>query len=143
MDYEALRKKAIAYARSKKFEQEEAEDFAQEVIIKAFEINGPVNFEYCFLNYREFHNADKRMLSCAQSQFSAARAISLDAPINSSESDSTQFSDIIGVSGADMEGRSEMRFIEQTVQAILAKVKNERARKWAKKCFEEFLDELI
>lgn len=143
INFEKLFKKAKAFGQKQGLDPNEAEDFAQEAVIKSFEINGPVNLEYIFLNYRNFHRADKRVLSSPTGKLSQFRTVSIDAPIDNTDENSSKLSDLIGVSGDDVDGRDELRFIEKILQGIFKRIKSKDARKWAEKCYEEFLSELI
>lgn len=137
MDYDKLFKRALAYG-TKKGLGSDAEDFAQECLIRAFEV-GPINLEYVFLNYREFHRADKRILSGPEGQLSSFRTVSLDTPVDSENADSAKLSDYIGEPGPDVEGRGELDLVDRMLELIFSRARNKRARAWARDTFMIYL----
>lgn len=122
MDYEKLYKKAKLFGERVGLGSE-AEDFAQEFLIQAFK-HGPIKLKYVFFNYRDRHRTHKRMLSAPQGQFSGARIISLDAPINNQESDSAQFSDVIGSLDAQLERVGEVSLLDSLISGANGRIKD-------------------
>lgn len=120
MDYEKLFKRAKSFGIRQGL-GDEADDFAQECLIKAFEINGPVKLEWIWSNYRDHHSADKRILSSPCGKLSKFRTISLDAPIDNTNEDSAKLSDVIGVPGLDVEGRENAGLIELFIESLQPK----------------------
>ncbi len=102
MDYEGFRKDAIAYAKRRNCNQEQAEDFAQEYCIRAFETETEfIRMDWVFIDYlRKSHGrpgtpgGDARLTG-------KSRTISLDAAGESSNADSSLGHEYIGVSGVD------------------------------------------
>jgi hypothetical protein len=137
MDYEKLWKRARAYGERNGLGSD-AEDFAQECVAKAFEV-GAVSLEYMFLNYRDYHRADKRILSGPTGKLSNFRTVSLDAPIDSSDEDSGKLSDLIGVPGADVDSRGELEFVDGILEQVLSKVRSEPARRWARQTYYQWM----
>jgi len=141
MNYEKIYKRAKIYAIKRRFTEEEAEDFAQNCAIKAFEINGPVNFEYMYLNHCDFERADKRILSGPQGAITGFRTISLDTPIDSSDSNSSCLDELIGDQRNDLGDRGEINEIRGTIEMIFNLIKNKRTKEWAEKTYLTWLSE--
>lgn len=141
VDYEKLFKTAKAYGIRMGLGSD-AEDFAQECLIKAFEV-GNIRLEYIYLNYRDHHRADKRILSGPEGSLSSFRTVSLDAPIDSTNENSARLSDVIGVSGDDVESRSDLEFVSELLTAIIKRVKSKSARDWANRTYLEWISDHV
>lgn len=101
-EFNRLIKKAKSYAIRRGF-GDEAEDFAQEFAIGCFESGIERCVKYDFLNYSDKLRASKRLLSSPEGYLSKNVRVSLDAPIDSAESDSAKLIDLIGVSGDELD----------------------------------------
>ena len=121
MDLGKLRKKAIYYAQRQGLDPVEAEDFAQNCLIKAWEINGPINLEFMFKNYRKFERADKRILSSAQGTLSNYATISLDTPV-SQEDDKSRLGDFIACQRDELADRERVDEAWGLVEGVLGLV---------------------
>lgn len=133
-----LWERAHAFAISKGM-GDEAEDFAQECLIKAAE-RGQIKLEWVYSGYRQFLRTDKRILSSAQGHLSGFRTISLDAPIDSSDADSAKLGDFIGDSRNDLESIGEFEFYEELLEMILSCVSDSDAKSWAKETYLKYLE---
>lgn len=143
LDFEGIIKRAKHFIIQRGVNEEEAEDFAQNCAIKAFEIGGPVNFEYMYLNYREFERADKRILSVPQGSITAFRTISTATPIDSSDSNSPTLDSCIGDSRDELGDREELDGITGLVSQIICLAKNKLARDWCYKKYKDWLEENV
>lgn len=141
MDYERLFKRAKAFGEKNGLGSD-AEDFAQECLIKAFEV-GAISLEYMFLNYREFHRADKRILSGPTGPISGFRTVSLDAPVDSSDQDSARLGELIGCVDADLGSLGEVSEFEVLLRGIISLVKRRDTRDWALATYREWLIEHV
>ncbi|MBL7544291.1 MAG: hypothetical protein JNL11_10760 [Bdellovibrionaceae bacterium] len=100
--YKRLFKKAKLYAAKRGF-GDESEDFAQEYAIKCLKSGNEECIEWDFIDYSDAQRADKRILSSPSGFLSKNVRVSLDAPIISSNENSTKLSDYIGVSGDELD----------------------------------------
>lgn len=99
--YKKLFFKAKSFGFKKGLDENEAEDFAQEACIQASRV-GAIKLDYIWLNYRDFYRADKRILSGAQGKLSGFRTISTATPLDSTNEDSPELGDTLGVPGLDV-----------------------------------------
>lgn len=141
IDYEKITARAKSFAQRKGFPEEEAEDFAQQCAIKAFELGHPPNFEYMYLNHCEFERADKRILSGSQGAITGFRTISLATPVNSSESDSATIENFIEDQRDEFRDREELSEIREIIEVILGLVKCEKAKAWAEKTYTDWIED--
>lgn len=139
IDYDKLYKRAIAYAKKRGIESD-AEDFAQECLIKAFEV-GNINLEYVFLNFRSFHRANKRILGNSNAALGATQQAWLDSSINESDPDSSRLSDFIGDTRDDVGTVTELESINELVELLFSTIQNRDIRSWAKKQWLKFIED--
>lgn len=126
-DYERLTRRAKHYFINKGGGAEESEDFAQNCAIKAFELGFAPNLEFMYLNHRDHERADKRILSGPQGAITGFRTISLDTPIDSSDSNSSCLDELIGDQRNDLGDRGEINEIRGTIEMIFNLIKNKTA----------------
>lgn len=139
IDYDKLYKRAKSYGEKRGL-GDESEDFAQECLIKAFEV-GEINLEYVYLNHVGRERADKRILSAPQGQLSAFRTVSLDAPIDSEDSDSARLDSFVGDPRECVESEREFGGVLELARSILGSIRSKEAREWAMKIYSKFLQE--
>lgn len=137
--YEKLYKRAVAYAKQRGIESD-AEDFAQECLIKAYEV-GVINLEYVYLNYRQYHRANKRILGNSNVALGATQQAWLDASIDKSDPDSSRLGDLIGDPRNDVESITEFESIEELARCVFSFVKNIEARNWAKRTWIKYIED--
>lgn len=121
---------------------DEAEDFAQECLIKAFEV-GPVNIEFLYKNYVAGQRADKRILSAPQGAVSVHRTISLQMPIDGSDNDSACLGDFIGDTRDELGTVRELEFYDELLEGVLSMVSREESRRWAYETYMKYLKGLV
>lgn len=138
-DYEKLTGRAKRYFIKKGGGEAEAEDFAQNCAIKAFELGFPPNLEFMYLNHRDFERADKRILSGPQGSITGFRTISLATPVDRSDSDSASLEQFIGDQRDDFRDREECDEITGVIELIFGLVKAKQARKWARKHYLKWI----
>lgn len=141
INYERLYKTAVAYGKKRGL-NDDAEDFAQECLIKAYEV-GAINLEYIYLNYTQYQRADKRILSGPCGALSGFRTVSLDAPVDSSNEDSGRLSDLIGDTRNELGDGQDLNDLVSLYRSIARLARTETARKWAIMIYEEWLKEQI
>ncbi len=141
IDYERFTRRAKSYFINKGGSEAEAEDFAQNCAIKAFELGFPPNLEFMYLNHRDFERADKRILSGPQGSITAFRTVSLATPIDSTDANSARLEDFIGDKRDDLGDREECDDIRGTIEMIFGLIKNKKTKEWAMKVYSEWLGE--
>ena len=143
IDYEKLFNKAKAYAKSRGINNEDADEFGQECCISSLNSKeGYIKLDWALSNFRQFHKADKRILSSSQGQLSGFRTISADAPIDNSDPNSTKLGDLIADSRDEFGSLEECGEIELFVKEILSWAKP-TAEKWAMNTYLKYLGELV
>lgn len=141
IDYDKLFKRASAYGRSKGL-GDDSEDFAQEALIKSFEV-GAINLEYIYKNYVGRERADKRILSAPQGSMSVFKTISLDRPIDESDSGSTTLADVVGFECTEYASVGEIEFYDDLLGEVLSMVKENEVKAWALGMYMKYLEDNI
>ena len=139
IDYDKLYKRAVAYAKKRGIESD-AEDFAQECLIKAFEV-GNINLEYIFLNFRSYHRADKRILGNSNAALGATQQAWLDSSINESDPDSSRLGDLIGDSRNDVGTITELESINELVELVFSTIQSRDIRSWSKRQWLKYIED--
>lgn len=106
MDYEKLFKRARAFACRRGFESE-AEDFAQEACIRAFEC-GQVRLDWMLTDYLRQNYGRTGTPGGDARHIAAARGISLDATLDGSQADSDLFHAVIADTGNNPDHQLEL-----------------------------------
>ena len=139
IDYDKLYKRAVVYAKKRGIESD-AEDFAQECLIKAFEV-GNINLEYIFLNFRSYHRADKRILGNSNAALGATQQAWLDSSINESDPDSSRLGDLIGDSRNDVGTITELESIYELVELVFSTIQSRDIRSWSKRQWLKYIED--
>ena len=143
IDFEKLFTKAKAYAPRKGLNNEDAEEFAQECCIRSHNSReGYIKLDWVYRDFRDYHNADKRILSSSQGQLSSFRTLSLDAPIEREDSDSSKFGDFIPDTRNDFGTREQFIELEFYLREIL-KSTEESTREWAMSVYMNYLEDIL
>lgn len=124
IDFERIITKAKHYLLKRGHSEQESEDFAQECALTAFCLGSHINLEYCYLNYRDKHTANKRVLCSEFSRFTT----SIDQPLTEN---GFCLSQVIPDTGDDLGDREFYVETKRIVESILSRVKNQKARLWA------------
>jgi hypothetical protein len=142
VDYEKLFARSKAFGQKKGLDEIEAEDFAQECLIRSLKSKeGIIKLEYVFADYRGFHRADKRLLSSPEGQLSAFRTRSLDAPIDSAQDDSAKLGDFIADPRGELDDSGIIGELSELLEALFERVKQKRARRWAYSVYSHWLED--
>jgi hypothetical protein len=141
IDYESLYKRAIAYAKRRGIDSD-AEDFAQECLIKAFQI-GKINIEYVYLNFVSKHRANKRILGNSNAALGANAQSWLDASIDSSNADGSRLGDFIRDTRDELESVTEIESIRELAFIIFNTIQCEKAKEWSQKCWAKYIEESL
>ena len=139
IDYDKLYKRAVAYAKKRGIESD-AEDFAQECLIKAFQV-GNINLEYIFLNFRSYHRADKRILGNSNAALGATQQAWLDSSINESDPDSSRLGDLIRDPRNDVGTITELESIYELAELVFGAIQNRDIRLWAKRQWLKYIED--
>lgn len=141
VNYEKLYKSAVYYGQKRGL-GDDAEDFAQECLIKAYEV-GAINLEYCYLDYVKFQRANKRILSGPCGTISKFRTVSFDAPLDSTNEDSGRLGDLIGDSRDEQGDREAIDELVGLYREIIRLARSEGSREWALMVYENWVKEQI
>ncbi len=144
--FSKLWKKAEAYAKRMGL-GDDSEDFAQEVVMQAFEKGlDAVRMDFTLKSYLRKERAQKRLLGSAQGTLSANKTISFDAPLGSSE-DSGAVGDLIACTApraaAVVEVREEISECKNMLDCIFDLVKDLKSRTRVKNSYMSFVAENI
>ena len=141
MDIEKLWRSAKAFAASQGL-GDEAEDFAQEIVLYAYEKGTDVlRLDWRLADYKSFNRADKRILSSPQGQLSGFRTTSLDAPVDRSNDDSATLNDFIADQKNERRDLDEIEFYDELIGEIFGLVTGAEARKWARETYMKYIEE--
>lgn len=134
---------AIIFANKKGLNNEDAEEFAQESCIRSFNSKeGRIKFYWVYADFRDYHSADKRLLSSPQGQLSKYRTQSIDAPISNKETSVAKLGDFIADTRSELGDREELGEIEFYIEQILKTTKT-KTRKWAISTYKKYLMENV
>ena len=139
IDYDKLYKRAVAYAKKRGIESD-AEDFAQECLIKAFQV-GNINLEYIFLNFRSYHRADKRILGNSNAALGATQQAWLDSSINESDPDSSRLGDLIRDPRNDVGTITELESIYELAELVFSTIQSRDIRSWSKRQWLKYIED--
>src|SRR4051794_28276345 len=124
-DYEGLWKRAKSYGERQGL-GDEAEDFAQEAILKLFG-GRKATIKQLFIDYYHHLRADKRVLSSPYGKLSAYARISLDCPLDENGSQAT-LSDVIGSFRDEFTQQRSLMEFENLFRQITRLAKNPLAQ---------------
>jgi DNA-directed RNA polymerase specialized sigma24 family protein len=139
VDYGKLFKRAKAYGERHGLGAD-AEDFAQECLIKAFEV-GKIRIEYVFLNYWDYQRSRNRLLSSPAGELSRQKIVSMDAVFDTADGRSGRFAERFGSRDEALDNLLEVDEFDATLKLILSLVVDDDARDWATAIYMHFLME--
>ena len=142
LDFAQIYSKGLAKAKRLGLNNEEQQDFAQEYALKSFEKGKYLKLDWFAANYADEFRTDKRKLSHTNKSFGSAVGISLDAPVDDSNADSTRFGDIIGGTFYDIQLNGELSELNWTVNELLRNCSSE-TREWALKQYGAYIKNRI
>lgn len=138
-EFKEISEKAKAFAKVRGFSQQECEDFAQDYIIGYLQ-DRTAKLEEFFAEHRRRLRTSEGLAGVSAIKLSAFRTVSLDAPIDRTDSDSAKFGDVIGVFRDDLEHRTELEFYLDLLDEIFALATDRDAREWAERVFKSKIE---